>query len=203
MFQSLPPPSRRLMLICASIIVPFAIEVFLHWRRFDIARPAHDLDPPFYTGCQEPVALTNETGRQDAVLVMLARNTDLDDARHTVASVEDKFNRWFNYPYVFLNDQPWDPEFVRVLNQTARGNARFDVVPREDWSYPPGVDEEAARQSIREQGERGVHYGGLESYHHMCRFFSGYVSCFVPSTTLSAENPLSSYGWLCFSCPSS
>ncbi|PSS03540.1 glycolipid 2-alpha-mannosyltransferase [Coniella lustricola] len=176
MFQSLPPPSRRLILICASIILPFAIEVFLHWRRFDIPRPGHDLDPPFYAGCQDPAALaaaSNETDRPNAVLVMLARNSDIDDARHTVASVEDKFNRWFNYPYVFLNDQPWDPEFVRVLNQTARGNARFDVISHDDWTYPPSVDKEEARQSILEQGQRGIHYGGLESYHHMCRFFSG------------------------------
>lgn len=172
MFPSLPRPSRRLLFIFLSLLIPLYLEAFLHWRTFDIPRPSRDLDPPFYTGCQEPNEHATHA-REDAVMVMLARNSDLDGARQTVNSVEDRFNRWFQYPYVFLNDEPWEPDFVRVMNQTTGGRARFEVIPREEWTFPPWVDEDAARQSIMKQGERGVHYGGKVAYHHMCRFFSG------------------------------
>lgn len=173
MFHSLPRPSRRFLLITASLMLPLLVEALLHWRAFAVPRPARDLDPPFATGCVDPEARARDTPRESAALVMLARNGELAAARHTVASVEARFNRWYRYPYVFLNDEPWDPEFVRVLNATVSGEARFEVIPREEWTYPDWVDEQAARESIAKQGEAGVHYGGMESYHHMCRFFSG------------------------------
>lgn len=172
MFQSLPRPSRRFLLITLSIFLPFFIEAFLHWRKFDVPRPQHDLDPPFFTGCQEP-NVHAQGRRENAALVMLAQNSELAAARRTVVSIEDRFNRWFHYPYVFLNDQPWDPEFIRVMNQTVSGEARFEVIPRREWTYPDWIDEQAARASIIKQGEQGIHYGGREGYHHMCRFFSG------------------------------
>lgn len=179
MFHSIPRPSRRFILILSSLMIPLLVEVFLHWRAFDIPRPQHDLDPPFATGCRDPEAEARRgsgsgpRGRENAALVMLARNSELAAARHTVSSVEDRFNRWFHYPYVFLNDEPWDPEFIRVMNQTVSGEARFEVIPRDQWTYPDWVDQRAARESIAKQGEKGIHYGGMESYHHMCRFFSG------------------------------
>lgn len=171
MFPSFP--SRRVLLTTLAVLLPFVIEVFLHWRSFDIPRPPHNLDPPFQTGCQDPLLSAASTPRESAALVMLAQNAEIDAARRTVQSVEDRFNRWFHYPYVFLNDKEWDPEFVRLMNATVSGEARFEVIPRSEWTYPEWVDQEAARLSIKRQGEAGVHYGGREGYHHMCRFFSG------------------------------
>lgn len=173
MFHSLPRPSRRFVLISLSLLLPLLIEVFWHWRTFDIPKPQRDLDPPFYTGCQEPGVQAQAQPRENAALVMLAQNSEIDAARRTVQSVEDRFNRWFHYPYVFLNDQPWDPEFVRLMNATVSGEARFEVIPPSEWTYPAWMDQDAARQSIVKQGEQGIHYGGREGYHHMCRFFSG------------------------------
>lgn len=104
---------------------------------------------------------------------MLARNNELEKANRTVTSIEQQFNRWFNYPYVFLNDEKWDPNFIEVLNKTARGLATFDVIPQAQWTFPEGVDIDAAKQNIKEQGERGIPHAGEEGYHHMCRFYSG------------------------------
>ena len=44
---------------------------------------------------------------------MLARNSDLDGAIRSVREVEDKFNKKFNYPWVFLNEEPFSDEFKR------------------------------------------------------------------------------------------
>jgi mannosyltransferase len=42
------------------------------------------------------------------------------------------------------------------------------------WGYPDWVDHEVAREGIRKQGDAAIMYGGMESYHHMCRFYSGF-----------------------------
>lgn len=67
----------------------------------------------------------------------------------------------------------WDPEFVRIINSSVSGEARFEVIPQEEWTFPDWIDEQAARESILQQGQQGIRYGGKEGYHHMCRFFSG------------------------------
>ena len=55
------------------------------------------------------------TPRESAALVMLARNSELEQARHTVESVERRFNRWFQYPVVFLNDEPFSEDFIQCV----------------------------------------------------------------------------------------
>lgn len=114
MFPSLPRPSRRLSVIALSILFPFFFEVFLHWRKFDVPIPPRDTDPPFHTGCLEP-DVQARGGRENAVLVMLARNGEMDAVRHTITSIEHRFNRWFHYPYVFLNDEPVITPFFYYL----------------------------------------------------------------------------------------
>lgn len=51
--------------------------------------------------------------RANATLVMLARNSDLDGVISSVEQLESKFNHKFNYPWVFLNDEPFSFEFKR------------------------------------------------------------------------------------------
>ena len=57
----------------------------------------------------EPVA----PERANATFVILCRNSDLDGVIQSVRSVEDRFNRDYGYPYVFLNEEPFDDEFRR------------------------------------------------------------------------------------------
>jgi len=44
---------------------------------------------------------------------MLARNSDLEGAVRSVRELEDRFNRQFGYPYVFLNEEPFTDNFKR------------------------------------------------------------------------------------------
>lgn len=44
------------------------------------------------------------------------------------------------------------------------------------WGYPDWVDINVAKEGIRKQGDAAIMYGGMESYHHMCRFYSGFVT---------------------------
>ncbi|TEA16581.1 O-glycoside alpha-1,2-mannosyltransferase-like protein 4 [Colletotrichum sidae] len=104
---------------------------------------------------------------------MLARNSELQAAHHTLASLEKHFNRWFHYPVVFLNDEPFDDSFIDIMSNTASGGATFEVIPQKTWSFPKWVNQTAAKESIAEQGARGIVHAGQEGYHHMCRFYSG------------------------------
>ena len=56
---------------------------------------------------------TQARHRANATFVMLARNSDVDGAVQAVRELEDRFNRKHNYPWVFLNEQPFSNEFKR------------------------------------------------------------------------------------------
>ncbi|OTA99552.1 glycosyltransferase family 15 protein [Hypoxylon sp. CI-4A] len=171
MLRRIIRPARRLPIwLILSVAAPFFFEVLLHVWRYAVPRPASELDTPFYTSCQEPDVGAK---RENAVLVMLARNNELEKANKTITSIDKQFNRWFNYPILFLNDNKWDPRFIQVLNETSRGLATFEVIPQGQWTFPEGVDVGAAKQSIKDQGHKGVPHAGEEGYHHMCRFYSG------------------------------
>ncbi|KAH6621526.1 glycosyltransferase family 15 protein [Chaetomium sp. MPI-SDFR-AT-0129] len=166
---------RRHRLLFQGLTLAFllcALEALIHVYRHSIPRPSHDLDAPFATQCRDP-HLEAASPRENAALVMLARNSERDEARETMRNVEAQFNQWFNYPVVFLNDEPWDEDFVRELEETVSGDAIFEVIPSADWTYPAWVDQERARQSMAQQDRARVWNGGKESYHHMCRFYSG------------------------------
>jgi hypothetical protein len=51
--------------------------------------------------------------RENATLLMLTSDREMDDALRVVGQVEDRFNRKFNYPWIFLNDRPFSEEFER------------------------------------------------------------------------------------------
>jgi alpha 1,2-mannosyltransferase len=48
-------------------------------------------------------------------MVMLARNSDLDNAVRSVRRIQDRFNSKFQYPWVFLNEEPFTDEFKQCV----------------------------------------------------------------------------------------
>jgi mannosyltransferase len=91
----------------------------------------------------------------------------------SLKSVERHFNRWFHYPYIFLNDGDFGDEFKATVKNYTSGSVQFGKIDQSMWGYPDWVDEDVAREGIRKQGDAAIMYGGMESYHHMCRFYSG------------------------------
>lgn len=49
--------------------------------------------------------------RENATFVILCRNDQIWDAVKSVREIEDRFNRRYHYPYVFLNEVPFTEEF--------------------------------------------------------------------------------------------
>ncbi|KAI4835422.1 nucleotide-diphospho-sugar transferase [Aureobasidium sp. EXF-8845] len=103
---------------------------------------------------------------------MLARNSDLEEATEALTSFESQFNHRYNYPVVFLNNEPWTDAFKQGVSAIVSGQVIFDTISPDMWGYPDHVDQEAARAHIKDQADRGIIHAGQESYHHMCRFYS-------------------------------
>lgn len=116
----------------------------------------------------------DQVGKEKACVLILCRNSDLDDLRETLATFEDTFNRKYKYPYVFLNDEDFTEDFKRGALSMVSSQAHFGKVPKEHWSYPPHTDQGKAKKKRDEMAAKNVIYGGSESYRHMCRFFSGF-----------------------------
>ncbi|KAJ2546003.1 hypothetical protein IWW35_005198, partial [Coemansia sp. RSA 1878] len=102
-----------------------------------------------------------------ATFVILARNSELHALRTTVRQLEDQFNARHNYPYVFLNNEPFTDEFKHAMEWATSGDCHFGLVPYEHWSVPSWVDNVRAKWAAATMDEH-VPYGGSSSYRKMC-----------------------------------
>ncbi|KAJ7740301.1 glycosyltransferase family 15 protein [Mycena metata] len=137
----------------------------------DHAVPAFPIDS---TANFPPVG-GNSTGRRaNATLLMLARNSDVQGAVQSIRSIEDRFNRDYGYPYVFLNEEPWTDEFKKRISALTRAPIEFGVIPHDWWFQPDWIDESRATEGRKKMEEQGIIYAGSVSYRNMCRFNSGF-----------------------------
>jgi hypothetical protein len=81
----------------------------------------------------------------------------------------DRFNRKYNYPYVFLNDEPFTAEFKERTSAIASGKCTYGLVPEQQWREPSWIDAKRAALARSEMEKNKVIYGGSESYRRMCR----------------------------------
>jgi hypothetical protein len=87
--------------------------------KFTHSSPSSVLDDDFYGSPEKLSPLSNATNgsRANATFVILARNSDLEGTIRAVRSIEDRFNRDYRYPYVFLNDEEFTDDFKRSVFQ--------------------------------------------------------------------------------------
>lgn len=107
--------------------------------------------------------------RENAAFVVLVRNEDLDSMRDTMQQLESRFNRKYGYPWIFLNDQPFDDRFKDFTSGLASGETFYGTLNSTMWGYPDWIDQDKARECREAMEQDGVIYGGSESYRHMCR----------------------------------
>ena len=74
----------------------------------------HDYHGPY--GGNRTHAGVSATGmsprpRENATFVMLASNSDVNSVVRAVHELEDRFNRKYNYPWIFLNNEQFSDEF--------------------------------------------------------------------------------------------
>ena len=69
----------------------------------------------FNTGSgQQSSKFKSNTGysRANATMVVLARNSEVEEVVGSMLQLEERFNWKFGYPWVFLNDVPFSEEFI-------------------------------------------------------------------------------------------
>lgn len=112
--------------------------------------------------------------RIKGAFVVLARNSELWALRSSMRHLEDRFNHKFNYPWIFLNEQPFTEEFKNMTKMMTNAEVHYGLVPEEHWSYPDWVDQDYAAKCRKDMEDQQIIYGGSESYRHMCRYQSGF-----------------------------
>ncbi|KAK7997865.1 Nitrilotriacetate monooxygenase component A/pristinamycin IIA synthase subunit A [Apiospora arundinis] len=112
--------------------------------------------------------------RMNATFVTLARNSDIWDIARSIRQVEDRFNKRYNYDWVFLNDKPFDATFKKVTSSLVSGKTHYGEIGHEHWSFPDFIDQDKAKKVREDMAQRKIIYGDSVSYRHMCRFESGF-----------------------------
>ncbi|KAK3721012.1 alpha 1,2-mannosyltransferase 2.4.1 [Vermiconidia calcicola] len=112
--------------------------------------------------------------RVNATFVTLARNGDVWEISRSIRQVEDRFNRNYNYDWVFLNDDEFDDTFKKVTSALTSGRARYGKIGPEHWGFPDFIDQDKAARVREEMHEKKIIYGDSISYRHMCRYESGF-----------------------------
>lgn len=112
--------------------------------------------------------------RAKAAIVILCRNSDIEGLNKTIPMFEKTFNNRYGYPYVFLNDVPFNEQFKTAVRSLSKSKMSFGTIPHEHWSYPSWIDQQKCDIARSDMEKRNVIYGGSLPYRHMCRFNSGF-----------------------------
>lgn len=107
--------------------------------------------------------------RVKAAFVILARNSNLDGVRQSIRQMEDRFNRKFNYPYVFLNDDDFTEEFKELTSSLTKADTFYGKIDESQWSFPSWIDQGRAEETRIRMAKQNIIYGDSISYRHMCR----------------------------------
>ncbi|KAG8902869.1 alpha 1,2-mannosyltransferase 2.4.1 [Tulasnella sp. 417] len=146
-------PARYLLVVLLSLIgVHFLLTItheqygnavnFSHLKdKLSCSAPHETVQPESLVGSE----FHNTTQRKaNAAFVILARNSELNGVLESIKMMEDRFNRKFGYPYVFLNEQPFTSDFIKYTSDIISTKAEYGVIPAEHWYQPEWIDEERA-----------------------------------------------------------
>ncbi|EEB97131.1 hypothetical protein MPER_03607, partial [Moniliophthora perniciosa FA553] len=103
-----------------------------------------------------------------------ARNSDLNGIITSMKQEGARFNKKFQYPYVFLNEEAFSDEFKKRVSELTDAEVKFGLIPHDHWFQPDWIDEDKARASREDMVKNSVIYGGSVPYRNMCRFNSGF-----------------------------
>jgi hypothetical protein len=110
---------RRRNWLLIVVLALCALAFFLWSSPRHVNRSAHESDgtqsalPPLFDAVLDPIT---HSSRANATLLMLARNSDLESALHSVQQLEERFNHKYKYSWVFLNDVEFSAEFKTLSN---------------------------------------------------------------------------------------
>jgi alpha 1,2-mannosyltransferase len=104
--------------------------------------------------------------------------SDVNGVIDSMKQLEDRFNKKFQYPYVFLNEEPFSDEFKtylfmpffeathmltwvhRRISELTDVQVQFGLIPQDHWHQPASIDEARAAAAREAMTKDKVIYGG-------------------------------------------
>ncbi|KAF8590598.1 glycosyltransferase family 15 protein [Ramaria rubella] len=112
--------------------------------------------------------------KANAAFVVLARNGDLQGVISSMKQMEDRFNKKYQYPWIFLNEEPFSEEFKKYTTELTGSPTTYGLISKDQWLQPEWIDEERATKAREKMVADRVIYGGSVPYRNMCRYNSGF-----------------------------
>lgn len=179
-FINLPPSmnSKRIFGRSSLLVFIFTVSVIILFKLAGTRFIIKATEPiTYYRNNDYPVCLpatylqhhSTDKHANAALVVLLTHQTDPSRLFETVHNIQDRFNRNFKYPYVFLSHQVLD-DTVQSNILSIVPNATFGHIPPEQWSYPAWIDQEKLVRSYKSVNNST----DLESDQRMARYSSGF-----------------------------
>jgi len=90
--------------------------------------PSSDNHLPFEDeSILSPTGKPRQKGKMRAGFVSLIRNGELWEIVKSIRQIEDRFNRDYHYPWVFLNDVPFTEEFIDITSKLISGEVKYGI----------------------------------------------------------------------------
>lgn len=158
-----------------SIINSRFNETARYLNRARLKGASNSYTEPVYLNDRNHILVTDENIKlENATILVLCRNWELDDILSSMRSLEDRFNKEYHYPWTFLNDVPFDDDFIQWTTEMASGKTEYGLIPAEDWNKPTFINDTKYEEGIQNSIDKGVIYGFSKSYRNMCHFNSGF-----------------------------
>lgn len=102
----------------------------------------------------------SETGEAvKGVLVMFARNMELNNILETIRTVEERFNRKYLYDWVFINDAAHSQSFIKMTSSLIASDVKYVHVSRKEYftagSSVYGRQFKTSRSKLRKNKVKG------------------------------------------------
>jgi alpha 1,2-mannosyltransferase len=163
---------KRFNVIFVLFLLLSLILLFKHSPVYTNRTPVVDLTQG-YTFDQSATPFVG-TRRENATILILARNSEAKALAETLRNFEQVFNHKFNYPYVMLSDEPFDRMFKDLVEPVVSSTIEYGLVPHDQWSIPTWLNTSKVFEQMSFMAEAGINYGASLSYRHMCRYNSGF-----------------------------
>ncbi|KAK6089717.1 hypothetical protein P3W45_001359 [Vairimorpha bombi] len=112
--------------------------------------------------------------KENAVIFILCRNSELEQISKTLTNFEEMFNKKFGYPYVMLNDEEFTKNFQDTIKSIVSTKVEFGKLSQEEFGVPKFINMKKVYANMNILKAANVLYADSLSYRKMCRFFSGY-----------------------------
>lgn len=109
----------------------------------------------------------------NATVIALVRNSEVTKIGSSIRAFEKSFNLKFNYPYTFINDQPFTERFKNRIRKYTKAPINYIEIPPELWDKPSNIDIKEESKAMNELEKENIAYAKKPSYHNMCRFYLG------------------------------